>query len=65
MQKTTTLIGAGMLILAEGHAVAQLSPADRTFATKAAAGGQAEVTLGRLATEKGGRHRCASSASRW
>jgi putative membrane protein len=43
-----------MLILAAGHAVVQLSPADRTFATKAAAGAQAEVTLGRLATEKGG-----------
>jgi putative membrane protein len=54
MQKTAALIGVGILLLATGHAVAQLSPADRTFATKAAAGGQAEVTLGRLATEKGG-----------
>jgi putative membrane protein len=54
MRKTVAVIGAGMLALAAGHAVAQLSPADRTFATKAAAGGQAEVALGRLATEKAG-----------
>jgi putative membrane protein len=54
MQKTAAAIGAGLLILATGHAMAQISPADRTFATKAAAGGQAEVTLGRLAAEKAG-----------
>jgi putative membrane protein len=54
MQKTVAVIGAGMLIVVAGHAMAELSPADRTFATKAAAGGQAEVTLGRLATEKAG-----------
>jgi putative membrane protein len=52
MQKITAFIGSGLLVLASGHAMAQLSSADRTFATKAAAGGQAEVTLGRLATEK-------------
>src|SRR6185437_1039946 len=54
MQKTAAIIGAGILILAAGHAMAQLSPADRTFATKAAEGGQAEVALGRLAAEKAG-----------
>jgi putative membrane protein len=54
MQKAAAIIAASMLILAAGHAMAQLSPADRTFATKAAAGGEAEVALGRLATEKGG-----------
>jgi putative membrane protein len=54
MQKTAVVLGAGMLIAVAGHAMAELSSADRTFATKAAAGGQAEVTLGRLATEKAG-----------
>jgi putative membrane protein len=54
MQKTAAIIGAGMFIFASGHAMAQLSPADQTFATKAAAGGQAEVALGRLATEQAG-----------
>ena len=39
MQKIAALIGAGVLSLAAGQAMAQLSPADRTFATKAAAGG--------------------------
>ena len=52
MQKTIALVGAGIFIFAAGHAMAQLSPADQTFATKAAAGGQAEVALGRLAVEK-------------
>ncbi len=41
-------------MLAAGRAMAQISLADRTFATKAAAGGEAEVALGRLATEKAG-----------
>ena len=54
MKKTASLIGAGVLMLATGQAMAQISPADRTFATKAAAGGEAEVVLGRLATEKAG-----------
>jgi putative membrane protein len=54
MQKTAAIIGAGMFIVVAGDAMADLSPADRTFATKAAAGGQAEVALGRLATEKAG-----------
>jgi putative membrane protein len=54
MQKTVVVLEVGMLIAVAGHAMAELSFADRTFATKAAAGGQAEVTLGRLATEKAG-----------
>jgi putative membrane protein len=43
-----------MFLLVGGHAMAQPSPADRTFATKAPAGGEAEVALGQLATEKAG-----------
>jgi putative membrane protein len=54
MKKTAAAIGAGVLMLATGQAIAQIPPADRTFATKAAAGGEAEVVLGRLATEKAG-----------
>jgi hypothetical protein len=65
MQKTVAVIGAGMFIVVAGHAMAELSPADRTFATKAAAGGQAEVTLADSQPRKRGRNRCASSARRW
>jgi putative membrane protein len=53
MQKTVVLIAAGILVIASGNAIA-LTSADQTFATTAAAGGQAEVALGRLATEKAG-----------
>jgi putative membrane protein len=52
MKKTAALIGAGVFVVAAGQAMAQISTADRTFATKAAAGGEAEVVLGRLASEK-------------
>ncbi len=41
-------------MLATGQAVARMSTADQTFATKAAAGGEAEVVLGQLASEKAG-----------
>jgi len=54
MRKTASLIGAGLLVLAAGHAMAEVSSADQAFAVKAAAGGEAEVILGRLASEKGG-----------
>jgi putative membrane protein len=52
MNKAIAVIGVGMLVLATGHAMAEMSSADRTFATKAAEGGQAEVALGQLATQK-------------
>lgn len=52
MKKTFAVIGAGMLLLATGHAMAEVSAADRAFAMKAAAGGEAEVVLGQLATQK-------------
>ena len=52
MNKAIAVIGAGMLVLATGHAMAEMSSTDRTFATKAAEGGQAEVVLGQLATQK-------------
>ena len=54
MQKTVVLIGVGLLVLATGHAMAGTSSADQVFAVKAAAGGEAEVVLGRLATERAG-----------
>jgi hypothetical protein len=39
MPKIAALIGCGVGLHAAGNAMAQLLPADRTFATKAAAGG--------------------------
>src|SRR3954470_24761059 len=51
MQKLVLLVGAAVLHLTAGHVMAQMSPADQTFATKAAAGGKAEVSLGELATK--------------
>jgi putative membrane protein len=54
MQKITVVFAAGILTLLAGQAMAQLSVADKTFATKAASGGQAEVTLGKLAAQKAG-----------
>jgi len=36
MHKIVAMVGAGMLSIAAGQAVAQISPADKTFATKAA-----------------------------
>ncbi|HEY0184177.1 MAG TPA: DUF4142 domain-containing protein [Rhodopila sp.] len=45
-------IGAIAMCLAAGQAMADMSPADKTFATKAAAGGLAEVALGQVATQK-------------
>ena len=65
MLKSSTVIGAGIFLIATGHAMAQLSSADRTFASKAAVGGQAEVALGRLAAEKRDRNRGTRWASTW
>jgi len=47
------MLTAGLIGLAAGPSFAQLSPADKTFATKAAEGGLAEVALGQLAQQKG------------
>jgi putative membrane protein len=49
MKPVTTAVGAILITFAAGQAMAQLAPADRTFAEKAASGGKAEVALGRLA----------------
>ena len=54
MNRAATLFGTIALGFAATQAMAQMSPADKTFATKAASGGQAEVTLGSLATENAG-----------
>jgi predicted outer membrane protein len=54
MKKAAALIKAGVVMLATGQATAQISQAGRTFTTKAAASGAAEMVLGRLATEKAG-----------
>jgi putative membrane protein len=52
MQKRALTFGIAVFFTA-GHAMAQISPADHSFATKAAAGGKAEVSLGQLATKNG------------
>jgi len=51
MEKHALIFGAAVLGLTAGQAMAQMSPADQAFATKAAGGGQAEVSLGQLATK--------------
>ena len=51
MQKLALIFGGAALCLTAGPAMAQMSPADQIFATKAAAGGKAEVSLGQLATK--------------
>jgi predicted outer membrane protein len=51
MKYASTTFGALLLSLAAIPAVAALSSEDRTFVTKAAAGGQAEVAFGQLAKE--------------
>jgi putative membrane protein len=54
MKRFTLAIAATVLSAGVLPAMAALSPADKEFATKAATGGQAEVAMGRLATEKAG-----------
>src|SRR3954451_1943537 len=51
MQKLTLIFGTAAVCLTAVQATAQMSPADQTFATKAAAGGRAEVSLGQVATK--------------
>lgn len=52
MKTFTVACSAIALSLAAGQAMAQqISPADKTFATKAASGGQAEIALGKLASQ--------------
>ena len=45
MHRFTVALALAALGLTAGQAMAQMSPADKTFATKAAQGGQAEVVL--------------------
>ena len=54
MHRFTVALALAALGLTAGQAMAQMSPADKTFATKAAQGGQAEVVLGQLATANAG-----------
>ena len=48
------MFGAALSTLFAAQAMAELSAADRTFATNAAAGGFAEVSLGQLAIQNAG-----------
>jgi len=51
MRYASTALGALLLSLVAVPAMAALSSEDKTFATKASAGGQAEVAFGQLAKE--------------
>jgi len=51
MRSVSLAFSALLLSVAAGQAMAEVSPADKAFATKAAAGGQAEVAFGQLATQ--------------
>lgn len=50
---TTSFLAAGLIGLVAGQASAELSSADRNFATKAASGGLAEVQSAQMAQQKG------------
>jgi putative membrane protein len=50
MKPLSIVAAAMMLSFGAGQAMAEVSPADKIFAINAAAGGQAEVRLGQLAT---------------
>lgn len=54
MKPRSLAIGAALITISAAQVMAQTSPADRTFATKAAAGGLAEVSLGQLAIQNAG-----------
>ena len=49
---TTSCLAAGLIGLVAGQASAELSSADRNFATKAASGGLAEVQTAQMAKQK-------------
>src|ERR1700744_2087986 len=49
---TTTCLAAGLIGLLAGQASAELSSADRNFATKAASGGLAEIQTAQMAKQK-------------
>ena len=51
MKSVTISTAALLLAFGAGQAMAAVSSADKIFATKAAAGGQAEVAFGQLATQ--------------
>jgi len=51
MKTRLLALGAALITVSAAQVMAQTSPADRTFATKAAAGGLAEVSLGQLAMQ--------------
>jgi putative membrane protein len=54
MKQLSITLGALAIGFAATQAMAQMSPADKTFATKAASGGMAEVQVGRLAAQNAG-----------
>lgn len=54
MRQAILMFGVAALCLTAGQAMAQMSPADQTFAKKAASGGLAEVSLGQLAQKNAG-----------
>jgi len=54
MKPVAIAFGAALMTLTAAQAMAEMSAADRTFASKAAAGGLAEVSLGQLAIQNAG-----------
>ena len=54
MKPGSIALGAVLICAAASQAMAQISPVDKAFATKAAEGGHGEVALGQLATANAG-----------
>jgi len=54
MKSASIALGAALMTLTAAQAMAEVSSADRTFATNAAADGFAEVSLGQLAIQNAG-----------